>query len=125
MALFSESDRRLIETLVYDPGLVPGYEVLRGCLVWQDENRDDLSREGQRRIHDLQAARSLLFHRTARTGQWSAETEKFFESIRPKYRAIWGQAIAENLRWPGFHPSGIALSDELLDTYRRMIDEPL
>lgn len=36
-ALFSPEEREKIESLVEDPHARPGYELLRGALVWNDE----------------------------------------------------------------------------------------
>jgi hypothetical protein len=37
MELFSVVDRQLIEATAYDVSASPGYEMVRGCLEWEDE----------------------------------------------------------------------------------------
>jgi hypothetical protein len=51
--------------------------------------------------------------------------QRFYDSILPKYRALWDQATADGLRWPGFHPARLELSDALLEAYRQMNDDPI
>jgi hypothetical protein len=125
MELFTESDRTLIEALTYNPNLAPGYEILRGCLVWADETPDGISFSGRQRIHDLQTARSLLCHRTPLLEPISASLQRYYDDVLIKYRPIWDQALSARLQWPGFHPSRLELSDALLEVYRQMIHEPL
>ena len=33
--LFTGKDLELMEALVYNPSLEPGYEILKGCLIWR------------------------------------------------------------------------------------------
>jgi len=46
MSYFSGKDLELIEGLVYNPSLKPGYEALKDALIWSDERPDGLTPEG-------------------------------------------------------------------------------
>ena len=93
MPYFSDRDRAIVESLTYDPAATPGFELLKGCLVWADERPDGLTSEGWDRLTDLWAARSFM-HRG------EPFTDKQFGGRQ--YEKAWNQALREGIRWPGF-----------------------
>jgi hypothetical protein len=46
--------------LTYDPDAKPSYELLKACLVWEDERPNGLTPQGYERLCDLWIARSFL-----------------------------------------------------------------
>lgn len=76
-----------------DPGATPGYELLKGCLIWPDEYVEGLSRAGRELLGDLFVARALL-HRGQPISSWPGGTEAL--------QARWDTAVAAGLPWAGF-----------------------
>ena len=110
MASFEDRDRKIIESLTYQPGLQPGFEALKGCLVWADERPDNLTPAGYDRLCDLWIARTILCHDPSRRTLNDAH-----------YRAAWSRAKAEGIRWPGFHRETLSETDRRY--YERMCED--
>ena len=101
--VFTGNDLKLIESLEYNPTLTPGYDTLKGCLIWADERADGLTREGYENLCDLWIARSFI-HRG-----------KDFSShpIDPNYfREFWDRAVTQGFRWPGFRRIELSPEDK-------------
>ena len=119
MDILNPSDRVIIESSQYDPLQSPGYEMVKGMLVWPDELPDGLSNEGRAQIMKLLIARSLLHHRTPRLSPMSTKTQAYYAEILPPFKALWDHAHSSGLQWAGFHPTRLQLSEADLDYYRR------
>lgn len=76
-----------------DPNATPGYELLKGCLIWPDEYVEGLSPAGWELLGDLFVARALL-HRGQAISAWPGGSEIL--------QARWDTAIAAGLPWAGF-----------------------
>jgi len=107
--VFSGKDLKLIEGLVYNPDLEPGYELLRGCLIWDDERPDwcssegALSREGEANLTSLWAMRNSLH----------LGCDLSACSIDPDYtRDIWERAQKQVPNWPGFKRLTLSQKDK-------------
>jgi hypothetical protein len=91
-ALFALRDLKVIEALVYNPSLEPGYELLKGCLIWRDEMPDNITPQGWDVLGTLWGARAQLHNINAGAEPWL-----------PGYgRETWDQAMKEITNWPGF-----------------------
>jgi hypothetical protein len=110
VAYFDERDRQLIEGLTYRPDLAPGFEALKGCLVWADEYPQNVSSAGYDRLSDLWIARTIICHDPSRRTLDDA-----------RYRAAWTQAKTEGIRWPGFHRETLSETDRRY--YERMCED--
>ena len=99
---FSAEDRQLIETLEYNPSLKPGYEALKGCLVWDDEGLFivGLSEDGREKLADLWIARLILFHDLDR----HTLDDSYFKDA-------WNLAVAQLQGWPGFNRLVLSAED--------------
>ncbi|MEM9464013.1 MAG: hypothetical protein AAGA90_01500 [Actinomycetota bacterium] len=76
-----------------DPDAQPGYEVLKGCLIWPDEYVDGLSRPGWELLGDLFVARGLL-HRGQSIAAWPGGSDHL--------QRRWDVAVGAGLPWAGF-----------------------
>ena len=76
-----------------DPNATPGYELLKGCLIWPDEYVEGLSRAGCELLGDLFVARALL-HSGRSIAAWPGGSERLEQ--------VWETALAAGLPWPGF-----------------------
>lgn len=76
-----------------DPAAEPGYEVLKGCLIWPDEHVAGLSVDGSALLGDLFIARALL-HSGRSISAWPGGSERL--------QSVWDTAIAAGLPWAGF-----------------------
>ena len=83
-----------------DPDAEPGYDVLKGCLIWPDEYVEGLSRTGWELLGDLFIARALL-HRGQSISSWPGGSDRL--------QATWDTAVAAALPWAGF--ARVVLSD--------------
>jgi len=110
MGYFSQRDRALVEALQYDPTLKPEYEILKGCLVWNDERPDNLTPAGYEKLCDLWIARGYI-HREEPFSNNQLDPEYFGKA--------WEEALRDKIRWPGF------LRLRLSDEDRRFYDETL
>jgi hypothetical protein len=106
MAYFSARDRAAVEGCVYDPAAEPGYEAIKGCLIWSDERPVNITSEGYDKLSDLWIARSYI-HRGL--------------PLAPRLQAAWERAVADGIRWPGFHR--LVLSEADLAYYAAMIED--
>lgn len=98
--LFSERDREILESLIYNPDLEPSYEGLKSCLIWADEQPRGLSSEGYETVCNLWIARAHLYHGL-----------ELPEPLEPQfYIDIWNKAVADEIKWPGFNR--LSLSDK-------------
>jgi hypothetical protein len=110
MSAFSEHDRKLIESLTYDPTLTPNFEALKACLVWADEQVDNLTPAGYETLCDLWVARTILFH---------DPTRKTLDD--DYFRSIWEEVRAQQVKWPGFHR--LHLSPQERAFYEQMLKD--
>lgn len=101
MHLFSQRDRRLVESLVYDGNAEPSYEQLKDCLIWPDELPENITPDGYEVLSNLWIARSL-FHRGRSFDSYPLDSTYIKKS--------WELAHQLNLKWPGLHPSRISLA---------------
>jgi len=91
--LFSDQDKALMDSLVFDPALKPEYNPVSNCLSWDDEVPQDISYSGLNVVRRLWMARGYL-HK----GQ---TIEDHF--LNPHIlRHLWEQATDEIPDWPGF-----------------------
>lgn len=100
--LFSEHDRKIIESAPIEPKSGPGYELLKGILIWQDETPMGIPFDTIELLIDLQIARAIKYH--------GRDLPEFLNPSR--YLKLWEQALEEGLKWHGFLPERLNLSDE-------------
>ena len=98
---FNETDREMLERLVLDPTCKPAYELLKSCLVWNDERPARISSEGYELLSDLWIVRGYL-HRQVPPEGWGLDPAYFQE--------VWRNARDDVPRWPGF--KRLTLSEE-------------
>jgi len=91
--LFSQHDRELIESLVFDASLKPEFNGLSSCLYWDDELPLGVSRSARLMVGQLWIVRALL-HRGLTFDDDDLDPEAC--------RSIWEQATEEIPDWPGF-----------------------
>lgn len=104
MTYFAKYDLHLIESLVYQPELKPGFEYLKACFIWEDERPDDLTPEGYEKLCDLWIARSFI-HRKVPFSSWELDPN-YFEQV-------WSTAQPQAFKWPGFHRLQLNQEDAL------------
>lgn len=110
--IFTGKDLELIESLVYDPDLEPGYDMIKSCLIWGDEKPAGISPRGYSALCDLWISRSFLH-----LGKAFSEDE-----IDPEYFGkFWARAMEQNFKWPGF--KRLTLSEEDRAYYKQSIGE--
>src|SRR5437016_4493170 len=102
MGYFSDRDRALIEALEYDPAATPGFELLKGCLVWADERPDGLTSEGYDHLCDLWIARAFLHQGRPFTDAPLGGRQ---------FERAWAEALSEGIRWPGFRRVELSAED--------------
>jgi|GEM_PF-370884 len=108
--LFSERDRNLIETSVYDPALEPRFNALSGCLNWNDEAPSGITSEAYGVLSSLWVARSLMHQGLTFSDH----------PINPEYsQRVWQQAVHEIPNWPGF--KRLVLSEEDKALYAELL----
>ena len=112
----THEDRAAIECLVFDPSLTPRYELLKSCLVWEDERPRRISPDGYQYMVDLWAVRGFI-HRGVPLERWGLGPESFLHT--------WNDALDTCLRWPGFRRLGLSIRDRqfLDDQVTRSRDE--
>ena len=91
--IFVGNDLKLIESLVYNPDLEPGYEHIKACLGWSDEVIDGLTPEGYQNLCDLLIARSFI-HRSLPFSSYRLDPLYFAD--------FWERALKQGFSWPGF-----------------------
>jgi len=102
--LFTGKDLKLIESLVFDPNLTPSFDIMRSCLVWQDERPAGLSPTGSESLIDLWCARSFL-HQGRDFSDHRLDPEYF--------RKIWERALRQDFQWPGFNRLTLTEADKV------------
>lgn len=98
----TQADRAAIERLVFDPSLAPRFELLKSCLVWEDERPRELSSDGYQYLTYLWAVRGFI-HKGVPFERWGLDPEPF--------RHTWNDAFDTCLRWPGFRRLGLSTRD--------------
>jgi hypothetical protein len=53
MSFFSSDDARILNALIYQPSLKPGYEMVKNMLTWKDEWPVAISDDGMEKLFDL------------------------------------------------------------------------
>jgi len=94
MDYFNDNDLELIEELKFNSELLPSYDVMKNCLVWDDERPDGLTPDGYEKLCDLWIARSFI-HRDIPFSTWELDPE-YFEQV-------WKDAMNAEFKWPGFN----------------------
>jgi hypothetical protein len=110
--LFNGSDLIIIEHLGYDPALTPAYDLIKNCLVWEDERPMGLTPLAYENLCDLWIARSFI-HRGLDFSTYKAAPTYFAD--------VWQQALNEGFKWPGFQRLELNQTD--MDYYLKMIAE--
>jgi len=103
MAYFSKHDIEVIESLIYDPLLEPGFDFIKNCLAWNDERSDQISGEGHRVLCDLWIARFFIYHSELDEKDWWIPNKEY-------YKNIWRSISESGLKWPGFRNERLHLS---------------
>lgn len=101
--LLSSEDRAAIERLVLDRTLAPSFEILKSCLIWEDEVPRGISGAGYKYVQDLWATRGWI-HRGVPLERWTFGHERFLR--------IWDDALSSGLKWPGFHRLALSTGDQ-------------
>jgi hypothetical protein len=99
----SGEDRAAIESLVFDPTLAPGFEIVKYCLIWSDERPVGISHAGYEYVSDLWVARGYI-HRGVPTERWGLGPEPYLKT--------WNDALDTCLRWPGFRRLPLSIRDQ-------------
>lgn len=105
MSYFSEVDRKVIESLEYTPNLKPNFEVLKSCLIWDDERPNRISNQGYEKLCDLWIARFFIYHSGLPEKKWWVLDVEYFKNT-------WKVAYESNIQWPGFKDDRLYLSQE-------------
>jgi len=101
--VFKENDLELMRSLVYEPGLEPSFEFLKGCLIWSDERPEGLTPDAYDNLASLWIARSLLHNGLALSD----------DPINPEFtQKLWKRAINEVPEWPGFKRLALTEKDK-------------
>jgi hypothetical protein len=93
MEWITKADWGCFAAALLDPDAAPGYEPLKGCLIWPDEYVEGLSRSGWELLGDLFVARALL-HSGRSIAAWPGGSERL--------ERVWETALAAGLPWTGF-----------------------
>lgn len=109
--LFSDRDRVLVESLIYNPSFEPRFNGIRDYLMWEDELPPGITPDGLEVLTNLWIARACLYH--------GYELPDLFD--KEFFRSVWQQAIAENLQWPGF--KRLTLSNEDKAYYKQKLNQ--
>ena len=110
---FYDRDRKLIEALRYDAALKPSFELIKSCLVWEDERPEGLTPDGYDKLCDLWIARSFI-HRNLPFSSWTLAPDYF--------EGAWKAASEDGFSWPGFRR--LQLSAEDLAYYEQCLCGP-
>ena len=104
MPYFSGEARRIVEALVYDPALEPGFELIKGCLIWADERPMGLDSANYEKLCDLWVARSFVHRGVPFTSH----------HLAPDYFGrVWSLALADGFSWPGFRRLELSIEDRI------------
>ena len=103
MSYFDGQNLELIEALIYNPNAKPSYDVIRDCLIWEDEIANNLNPDGYEKLGDLWIIRSFI-HRKIPSSRWGLDPEYF--------QKAWNNAVNQNFRWPGFFRLKLSKSDQ-------------
>jgi hypothetical protein len=113
--LFTGRDLEMVESLVYEPDLEPGYDILRGCLAWMDEGlMAPLTPAAHRNLQDLIVARSYI-QEGRDFSEWTFGPDRF--------RRVWKRALKQGFRWPGFKRLTLTDSDKAFLELKRQNEE--
>ncbi len=100
--LFSEQDKRIIESTPFNPHLKPIFNAMRSHLFWEDEIPRGLTVHALEIIGDLQIARAHLYHGLS-----------LHRLLDPNvFILVWNQALSENVRWSGFERLELSSEDK-------------
>ncbi len=91
--LFSDQDRELIESLVFDTSLAPEFNAVSTSLYWEDELPEDITNAGMKVVRLLWIARSFVHRGLPFEGD---------ETDPKSWRNLWQQATEEIPYWTGF-----------------------
>ena len=108
----TRADQEMINALTFNSSLRPSFEVIKSCLIWDDERPRALSKEGRRFIDRLLVMRSFL-HQGIPRDRWRVDPTPF--------ESAWRAAEDAQLKWPGF--SRLYLSEEDRLYFQRSLDE--
>jgi len=110
--LFSDTDKKQIESLVFDASLEPRFNALSACLTWEDELPSGITIEAYDVLSSLWFTRSLMHQ-----GLSFAD-----HPINPEYcEKVWQQAIKEIPAWPGF--KRLALDEKAKAYFSEMLKQ--
>jgi hypothetical protein len=115
MSFFSSDDARILNTLIYQPSLKPGYEMVKNMLTWKDEWPVAISADGMEKLFDLWIARSYVY-----------DDRPFSSHVfgGKHLEAAWSNARGEIPNWPGFQRLKLSAEDRrYLDDERRALEE--
>jgi hypothetical protein len=107
----TQADRALIEGATFNPALRPSFEVIKSCLIWEDERPRELSRNGSQFIARLWVVRSFI-HQGIPPERWGVDPTPFENA--------WRAAQGAGLRWPGF--MRLTLSQEDARYFKMSLD---
>lgn len=99
----TKQDRKAIEDLKHDSSLEPSFDVIKNCLVWDDERPTGVTSAGYELICDLLIVRSFL-HQGIPREKWGLAPEYF--------SAVWDDARTQGLRWPGFERVELSVAEK-------------
>lgn len=99
----SEEDRVVIESLELDLSLKPTFDLIKSCLIWEDERPYGISSDGYELICDLWIIRSF-FHLNLPKEKWGLDPDYFYNR--------WNEIKELNLKWPGFERFTLTEADE-------------
>jgi hypothetical protein len=101
---FTDEDRKAVEVLRYNPDLSPSFDLVKFCLVWDDERPLRISSAGYELVCDLWIARSCMYHRNLPKNKWGLDPDYF--------QKVWDTAVNKKLKWPGFKRLELNPADE-------------
>lgn len=90
---FNQADCETLQQLVFDQTAQPSFELLKTCLVWDDERPAQISKAGYELLGDLWIVRGYM-HRNVPVDQWGLDPAYF--------QGVWTQALHDVPNWPGF-----------------------
>jgi hypothetical protein len=100
---FSERERRLLRSLVMSSSAEPSFEMMKSCLIWQDECPEKMSGDGLSLLGDLWATRGFI-HRKVPEERWGLGPDYF--------RRVWAYALEDIPEWPGFRRMKLSEKDQ-------------
>ena len=113
--IFSEYDRELLNSLVFDPSLKPEFNAVSACLYWDDECPETITPLGRRQLRIMWYTRAYLHTDNSFVG--AGEHEQY-------HRAWWEQALLEVPTWPGFKRLTLSEEDRAFFTKNLGIKNP-